>query len=250
MSSHGKGHGAKIEEEHHEGAPEWLISFADNVALMMGFFVILLAMNMKPVNDSIGGSPYEHDNPPTTTPSAQMLDWAIALREAFNNPIDPESPSDALLAARLVEREREGKAVQRGPRGQHEAVNTLRPTDYYGLAGLVHFRARSNALDEAGRTQVRQIAEHVRGLRSIVEVRGHCSAAEAADSNDRGMRFSGERAFAVAQELVAQGVGWELLHVIACGRNDRASERDYDRFASEANQRVEVVVTSNTLEEP
>ena len=44
--SHGAPHAAH--EEHHEGAPEWLISFADNVALMMGFFVILLAMNMGP----------------------------------------------------------------------------------------------------------------------------------------------------------------------------------------------------------
>lgn len=46
---HGGGapHGGGAHEEH-EGAPEWLISFADNVALMMGFFVILLAMNMGP----------------------------------------------------------------------------------------------------------------------------------------------------------------------------------------------------------
>src|ERR1700761_6397949 len=51
--SHGGGHGGGGHEEH-AGAPEWLISFADNVALLMGFFVILLAMNMGPKNKASG----------------------------------------------------------------------------------------------------------------------------------------------------------------------------------------------------
>ena len=35
-------------DDEHEGAPEWLISFADMVMLIMGFFVILFALNMAP----------------------------------------------------------------------------------------------------------------------------------------------------------------------------------------------------------
>ncbi|MCL4212087.1 MAG: hypothetical protein KJZ68_15650, partial [Phycisphaerales bacterium] len=45
---HGHGHGGGGHEEGHEGAPEWLISFADMVMLMMGFFVILFALNVNP----------------------------------------------------------------------------------------------------------------------------------------------------------------------------------------------------------
>ena len=75
--AHGGGH-----EEGHEGAPEWLISFADNVALMMGFFVILLAMNMKsPVASHTGvGSPDKDGG----VPESQMLDFVIAMRDALD----------------------------------------------------------------------------------------------------------------------------------------------------------------------
>ena len=74
----GHGHGGGGHEEHHEGAPEWLISFADNVALMMGFFVILLAMNMaKQTVGGIGGEAQMGGNP---NQANTMIDFAIAVR--------------------------------------------------------------------------------------------------------------------------------------------------------------------------
>src|SRR5690349_11416681 len=73
----GGGHGGGGHEEGHEGAPEWLISFADNVMLQMGFFVILLALNLKePTTGGIGGKESNGD------PPAALLDAAIAIREA------------------------------------------------------------------------------------------------------------------------------------------------------------------------
>src|SRR6185295_16371327 len=69
---HGGGGG---HEEGHEGAPEWLISFADNVALIMGFFVILLAMNMaKKTAGGIGGEANMGGHP---NEANSMIDFAI-----------------------------------------------------------------------------------------------------------------------------------------------------------------------------
>src|SRR5437773_3233542 len=97
--SGGGGHHGGGHEEAHEGAPEWLISFADNVALMMGFFVILLAMNMaKPTLGGIGGAAKN-----TTDSSPEMEDFAIEVRKAFNVPVDINStnPNEAPLVRRL-----------------------------------------------------------------------------------------------------------------------------------------------------
>src|SRR3954464_7316504 len=96
----GGGHGAGGgHEEAHEGAPEWLISFADNVALMMGFFVILLAMNMKePTAGGIGGKDKNGG-----AQESRMADLVIGIREAFHRPIDLNSddPGEAALRKRI-----------------------------------------------------------------------------------------------------------------------------------------------------
>src|ERR1043165_7557814 len=89
----GGGHGGGGGHEEHEGAPEWLISFADNVALLMGFFVILLAMNMaKPKTGGLGG---ENQNP--SQQDMDMVDAVISIRAAFHNPVDmtSEDPNEA-----------------------------------------------------------------------------------------------------------------------------------------------------------
>ncbi len=103
----GPGHGDT--HEHREGAPEWLISFADNVTLMMGFFVILLAFNMKPANKGTGGGTGEG---PTGGVPADLVDFSVAVRSAFNNPVDLSSvdPIDLPLIRRILERRGESKA--------------------------------------------------------------------------------------------------------------------------------------------
>src|SRR5207253_495923 len=87
-SSHGGSHGGGGHEEAHEGAPEWLISFADNVTLMMGFFVILLAVNMGPKGNGPTENPKQGDS---QIPQPDLLDAQIAIREAFNNPVNLNS---------------------------------------------------------------------------------------------------------------------------------------------------------------
>jgi flagellar motor protein MotB len=240
--SHGPPHGAH--EEHHEGAPEWLISFADNVTLMMGFFVILFAMNMAAAKGGGAGA----GEPGGTTLSPEMLDAIIAIREAFNNPVDPNStnPIDLPLIRRLLERG-QSQAEREGQIGREHDVRSIRPSNYYSIAGLVPFDEATSLLSDAGREAIRQIVHQMKGHNLVIEVRGHVSSAEAFRAPDRGMQLSYDRALAVATHLAGQGVPWNQMRIIACADGERLMAVAYDVTGHRANQRVELIVTDRIV---
>lgn len=246
---HGHGGGGGGHEEGHEGAPEWLISFADNVALMMGFFVILLAMEMSKSAAAAKAGPARDDGGEETA-SAEMLDWAISVREAFNNPVNINSthPGEASLVRRLKERAGLHEAVDdEGQPGKDPGVRSIRPSDYLGAGGTLFFARGQSTLDDAARRDLRTIFDHARGLACILEVRGHVSSAESHNQPDRGMTLAHARAQSAAAELVKLGIPWTRLRLIACGDGERAVATAYDDEGHRANQRVEVIETDRTL---
>ena len=120
----GGGHGG----EEHEGAPEWLISFADMVMLMMGFFVILFALNVQPKGGNAGGGGEQSEG---VANEPDMIDFAIALRRAFHNDVDLTStdPKDQLLIQRiLADRYRgSGESKDEGTAGANRNVESVWP---------------------------------------------------------------------------------------------------------------------------
>lgn len=245
----GKGHGGG-HEEGHEGAPEWLISFADNVTLMMGFFVILLALNMKPAASGSGTSEGASSGGAESV-SPELLDWAIGVRAAFNNPVDVNStdPRDQLLVQRLMVRAGRGQAAEPGPKGKFEETQTIRPSDYIGAGGVVTFEPGSGALAAEARAAAEDIARNLRGFSSVIELRGHTSAAEAHELADGGAGLSFARAQAVAEILTAEGLSWRRLRLIACGTAEPLTAPAYDDPSHRSNQRVEVIVTDRTVQD-
>ncbi len=235
----GHGHGGGGHEEH-EGAPEWLISFADNVTLMMGFFVILLAMNLKPASKGAGEGKGNGEEP-----TAEILDAAIAIREAFHNPVDLGStdPKDLPLIERIRQRTGESEAFQKGQKGREHDVRSIRPGRYYTLGGTISFDDGQTQLSATGLQEVRELAKQMAGHNLIIDIRGHTSAAEAFSRPDRGMQLSHQRAMAVAGELAERGIGWDQMRLTACADNDRVVAPSYEGEAHKPNQRVEIIVT-------
>jgi flagellar motor protein MotB len=232
-------------EEAHEGAPEWLISFADNVTLLMGFFVIMLAFSMAPKGTSNAGGGEEGAG---QAAQADFLDMAISIRDAFNNPvsIDSADPQDALLVQRLLARLR-GPVRDEGPEGRDQSVQSLRPSKYFALCGTVPFDENSTQLGEEGQNAVLDVVKHIRGFRMVLNILGHTSSAEAYASADRGMRLAFERAMTVREALVENGVERQQIRLIACGDTDRVKPVTYDTQGHRRNQRVEVVVTDQLM---
>lgn len=233
-------------EGEHEGAPEWLISFADNVTLMMGFFVIMLAMSMGPKG---GGENKDGDGKGGSEPAISYLDAAAAIREAFNNPIDLNSqdPNEQVLVRHVLWRRGVGMTDQIGPEGSEHDVQSLRPSKYYSLCGLISFEHNSAKLTDAAAKSLASVVEHLQGRRFIVDVRGHVSAQEAYGEPDHNTRLGFERALAVAQALVERGLDWRQLRVVTCADNDRAQTTAYDEAGHQKNRRVEIIATDHVM---
>lgn len=235
-------HGGGGHDEGHEGAPEWLISFADNVVLQMGFFVILLALNMSIPSAGSG----EGDGGGSARDEA-LMDFAIAVRQSFNNPLDMTSsrPEDAALVRRMRQRQdrESGDAHERGPEGDDQNVQSVRPSGYSSIGGRVSFVDHSAVISETEHRRAMDVGKRIAGLRWIVEVRGHVSAAESFREGGRGWKLSHERAMAVKDVLLEAGVDERQIRIVASGDTDPVHVRAYEPGEQRTNQRVEIVVT-------
>lgn len=245
---HGGGHGHKKKHHHHahgdhgEHEEGWIVSFADNVLLMMGFFVILLAMNMGPKGD-----------PNATAAGSQasdrMLDLAIAVRAGFNHPLDMGStnPDDQPLIRRMKERMNKGESREPGPDGDNHNVQAPRVSDFVNIAGMVAFHDQQSDVPDEGVNTLKDVAAKVRGNTFMIEVRGHVSALESRQDKPAAMELAYKRALSTAKLLQQNGVRWEQMRVVACADNERATPRAQNAAGHRNNQRAEVVVTQERM---
>jgi flagellar motor protein MotB len=242
--SHGPpGHGGEHEEG---GAPEWLISFADNVALLMGFFVILLAMNMaKPKAGGIGGDGKNPSN------EDQMAEMVLSIRAGFNTDVKEDSldPKEAWLVKYMKKRKEKGETKEASPDGLDKNQQAQRPSPFVNIAGYATFQEGSTTLTTEGAATMHEVAELLRGTRWIVEVRGHVSAVEANHNKEQAMTLAHQRALSTARALVIEGMRWDQLRIVACADNERATPAARDPEEHHNNQRAEVVLTQETVPE-
>lgn len=234
------GHGA---HEEHGGCPEWLVSFADNVALLMGFFVILLAMNMQ--------APKMHEGMGTQgqgQPTADMLDLIISIREAFNNPVNPSGtdPAEAALRQRLRDR-KSGETNAVGARGQRQDVQSNDRALRVSPQFIVPFAANNADVDLGERDTIKEGVRGMLGKRFMIEVRGHVSADEAAGGVAKAMRLANDRAWSVADLMIRAGVNPKQIRLMACADNEREAPLAYDAEANRSNRRVEVIITTDQM---
>jgi flagellar motor protein MotB len=245
-ASHGGGgghgaHGGGGHEEH-EGAPEWLISFADNVALLMGFFVILLAMNMAPKTEGPMGGEGKGGNHAS---EARMMDFIISIREGFNRPIDMKStdPDEMKLVRRIIEREG-GEGVRPDQiRGRFTEADSLERGTAKDITAKVEFDTDSAEVSPTGRATLLDAAKKLKDQGYIIEVRGHVSPFEARRDFELANSLAYDRAMAVARVLIESGIRKENLSVVSRGSFDPLVAKANDVESSRSNQRVEIILT-------
>ena len=215
----------------------------------MGFFVILLAMNM---GTKASGPVTEGEGTTAAMISAddQMLDFAISVREAFNSPVDmgSSSPNDRALIDRLKRRANISDAPSNpGSTGSDSKPQSVRPNDYQIPGAYVEFETREYFLLPSAQTIIKELAPQLRGSRWMVEVRGHASASETMRDIARARKLSYQRAFAVGEALVAEGLDWRQIRLVSCGDIDPVTPRAHSPSANQSNQRAEILKLPETM---
>lgn len=245
----GGGHGGGHEEHEEAGAPEWLISFADNVALMMGFFVILLAMNMGPKGTPVqGGEPSETNNG-MGGGSSRADDIIISIREGFNSPLRANSgnPNEARLAKIAQKKQKNESRNDDMPSGTAPKQQSVRDTDFTNLGGFILFEDNSDALTASAQTTLQEIADRMKDQRWIIEVRGSVSPFESGKNAEKAMSLSYNRSLSAGRALARYGIPWAQLRLVACGDANRKVARSNDHTEDRPNQRVEIIVTRDAM---
>jgi len=258
----GHGGGPGGHEEHEEGVPEWVVSFADNALLQMGFFCILLAMNMGiKARGPVDPKDPENGQPAASAPASdQWLDAVLAIRESFNSPVNMEgtNPDEASLRKRA--KEKLGMTPMPGSRGQgageEEQSNALNNAQVVSENETVVFETGSSALSRRAREDIEAFAQAVKGQRFVIEVRGHVSPWEAGGGGGaapgvegavdirRGHRLAFDRAMSVTEALVGAGTEASLIRVKSSSDGERASQTVYTDAQKRSTQRVEIVKTN------
>ncbi|MGQ0628273.1 MAG: OmpA family protein [Phycisphaerales bacterium] len=242
---HGGHGGGGGHAEHEEGVPEWVVSFADNALLQMGFFAILLALNM---GAKASGPTSEGNQTSAASAKNSMYEFVLAVRAGFNNPVDPNgsNPKDEELRQYMRRRSEAGDTREPGPDGNKKDAQTIRPGDYKQPDGYIEFDDQSTELTEVAREAVRELAAQNKGMRFMLEIRGHASTREGAGDIKRARELSYERAWAFGSALVSAGLRWEQLRLVACGDSDPVKARATGS-EHQNNQRAEMFVLPEAM---
>jgi chemotaxis protein MotB len=227
-----------------ESAPFWMISYADMVTVLMGFFLLMFSLS--------------------TLEMGKFKRAAASFREAFGGGFlvggggffptgggtgQGNSPYDKVSYYELIGAANPGQSVsdQRGQRGPYDRVMTLRDGDRTVAGGRVGFARGSADLSEESRRGLLQIAALLRGTPNKVEVRGHASRQPLPEGSP--FRDAWDLAFARARAaadcLAQHGVPVERLRLVSCGDHEPLIETypPPDRWR---DRRVEVVMLEVT----
>lgn len=241
QGNHGGGHGGGGHEEEEEGgAPEWLISFADMVMLLMGFFVILFALNVQPKGGNPGGGGEENEGV-AHQPLEIDPELIESVRKAFGNPLDPDNPEDADILHAIAQRGA-GHARDRGLQGDESRVRSPRDIDFFGEATDIPFERHGLRPGDDAAEILEEFVKRHQGRQNVIEVRGHAAQVEAWNDPAKTFRIALERAATIAEMLAEQGIDWRRIRIAAAGtseprRRDQALGGDPND-----NARVEILV--------
>ncbi|HEV2947304.1 MAG TPA: flagellar motor protein MotB, partial [Gemmataceae bacterium] len=154
---------APPEEHASEGAPEWMVSYADMITILMAFFVVMFSM---------AGTKDAKKEDPVMMSLRRQFGRFVGL--PTSQYIPASSPLTAKAIAVKATPPKEGR--NQGLAGDFPRVATIRPGDQATIGGVIYFDAGATDLNDEQKRQLKTTANDLAGKPQKIEVRGHTLA--------------------------------------------------------------------------
>ena len=221
--------------------------------LMMGFFVILWVLKPAPTPKSSNG-PDATGAASAAAKDEHWVDTVAAIRDAFGYDPNPASTDPIDVKVRAMKQQPtpagsqdlgRSKIKTQGAVGTDQDVKAIRSSAQSVVGGRVAFGQGGATMTAADQKDLDQVAEQVRGHRNIVLVKGHTALDDLGEDATpaQKLNLSLQRAQAVADRLVSDGVSPDVLRVVGCSTYEPVVAGRYTPGAQADNRRVEVQVT-------
>jgi len=235
---------AKRKAKKSEGAPRWVVTFGDMMALLLCFFILLQMFS-------------------ELKQERQYQRVITAIREAFGYsggigvlPLrDPPVRSIVEQLEEMALKQYEDTKSSRSPvesiEGVFLRVKKVRDGTMFTIGGPAGFDELSAEVRPAVRAELSKVATMLKGRRNKIIVRGHAHAKYLPpDSPWRDLTdLSYDRARAVMDILVEMGLDDRVFRLEPVGAREPARPRAHNLADEAENRRVEVILTEQLVEE-
>ena len=271
------------DEEHQAeaGVPEYMISYADMLTIMLAFFVVLYASTSASGTKDKGGKSGEQahggkepaaaqgvtgtetgrelSGPDQGASDARMKKIFDSLYDRFGPDWSPRNFWDGGPGTWRNAGAKPNDAAAPGlprpprspPRDDYRGLCTPKPNDNVAAGGRIYFDGFTANLNPEQVKQLRGLAEDLAGKLQKIEIRGHTSR----QPLPKGTPYQDHwdlayaRCRSVEQCLVSAGINPERVRLGVAGPNEPLELKN-DSLATQQNSRVEIRVLNEWLKAP
>lgn len=224
-----------------EECPEWIFTLADLIMCMMGLFVLLWVLK-----EAGAKAPSQAEAIRMERETLQKVvagfngNWTtdINSRERIQNLNGPGERGDTTQSPD-------------SPEGTDPQSSIIRPGREVTTGGRLLFPKGDATLSADLKHRLDQVAEKIRGIRLIVQIKGHAARDDFGPGTQASqtMALSLKRAQAVSDYLVSKGIDPEVLRLQGCGTFEPVRSGDPSANGQTFNRRVEVFTSDTRVEE-
>ncbi len=251
-----------------EGAPEWMVSYADMITIVMAFFVVLYASTSASGTRDKGGKAGEQargGKEPAVSAKLAAANKDLAddrLNKVFESlaqrfgadwtAANCWSGGPSALRKGQAETDPKKRRPDRGmTREKYAMLFTPKPIDTTIAGGRIYFDESSAELGEEQIRQLRTVAAEIAGKLQRIEIRGHaCRRPLPADSPYQDhWDLAYARCRAVEKYLVSQNIDPQRIRFSVAGSNEPMAVHG-DPLKIQQNSRVEIRLLNEWLAAP